>query len=63
MDFPSTSINPIPGEDIRAPLASGYLISTIPPGNLPSEFWGHDKPQSVCHMFKVRGGCVGGLPL
>ena len=54
MDFPNANITAIPGEDIRAPLATGYLISTVPPGHLPNEFWGHDKPQSVCHMFKVR---------
>lgn len=49
IEIPSTTYK----EDVRAPLATGYLISTTPPGNLPTEFWGHDKPQSMCHMFKV----------
>ena len=54
MDFQTTNFGTTPGgEDARAPLATGYLISTTPPGNLPSEFWGHDKPQTVCNMFKV----------
>ena len=41
-------------EDVRAPLAVGFLISTTPPGLLPEEFWGHDRPQTMCSMFKVR---------
>ena len=40
-------------EDVRAPLAVGFLISTTPPGLLPEEFWGHDRPQTMCSMFKV----------
>jgi hypothetical protein len=57
MDIQTTSINPLPGEDAKAPLASSYLISTVPSGSLPNEFWGHDKPQSVCQMFKTLLHC------
>ena len=35
------------------PKAVGYLISTSPPGYLPEEFWGYDRSQSNCSMFKV----------
>lgn len=44
------------GEDTIAK-ATGYLISTAPPGQLPKEFWGHSRPHSFCTMFKVSGGC------
>ena len=48
-------LNPV-SED-TSPKATGYLISTSPPGNLPQEFWGHDRPQSFCSMFKVLLHC------
>jgi hypothetical protein len=35
------------------PEAVGYLISTSPPGHLPEEFWGYERSQSSCSMFKV----------
>ena len=42
------------GVEDTLPKATGYLISSSPPGDLPDEFWGHDKPQTLCSMFKVR---------
>ena len=52
--FQNTQLGVTPGtEDVRAPLAVGFLISTTPPGLLPEEFWGHDRPQTICTMFKV----------
>lgn len=47
---------PAAAED-TSPKATGYLISTSPPGDLPLEFWGHDRPQSFCSMFKVMLHC------
>ena len=44
-------------EENTSPKATGYLISTSPPGDLPTEFWGHDRPQSFCSMFKVLLHC------
>ncbi len=46
----------IPVED-TGPKATGYLISTAPPGELPNEFWGHEKPQNLCSIFKVLLHC------
>ena len=44
----------VAGAEDTVPKAVGYLISTSPPGYLPEEFWGYEKPQSSCSMFKVR---------
>lgn len=45
------------GVEDCTPKAMGYLISTSPTGDLPEEFWGHDRPQTVCSMFKVLLHC------
>ena len=45
------------GTEDTSPKATGYLISTSPSGDLPLEFWGHDRPQSFCSMFKVLLHC------
>ena len=46
----------VPVED-TGPKATGYLISTSPPGDLPNEFWGHEKPHNFCSIFKVLLHC------
>lgn len=46
-----------PVTEDMSPKATGYLISTSPSGDLPLEFWGHDRPQSFCSMFKVLLHC------
>ena len=43
----------VAGAEDSIPKAVGYLISTSPPGHLPEEFWGYEKSQSSCSMFKV----------
>ena len=53
-DFHSTLAQ---GMDNVTPKATGYLISTSPTGELPDGFWGHDRPQTVCSMFKVLLHC------
>jgi hypothetical protein len=45
----------VAGAEDSIPKAVGYLISTSPTGYLPEEFWGYEKSQSSCSMFKV--GC------
>lgn len=45
------------GNEDTSPKATGYLISTSPPGDLPLEFWGHDRPQGFCSMFKILLHC------
>ena len=52
-DFPNTQLGMAQGMEDALPKATGYLISTSPPGKLPEEFWGHDKPQTSCSLFKV----------
>ena len=52
-DFPSTQLGVAQGMEDTLPKATGYLISTSPPGQLPDEFFGHDKPQTACSLFKV----------
>lgn len=43
----------VAGAEDSVPKAVGYLISTSPPGHLPEEFWGYERSQSSCSMFKV----------
>ena len=43
----------VSGAANSVPEAVGYLISTSPPGHLPEEFWGYERSQSSCSMFKV----------
>ena len=43
----------VSGSANSVPEAVGYLISTSAPGHLPEEFWGYERSQSSCSMFKV----------
>ena len=43
----------VSGAANSVPVAVGYLISTSPPGHLPEEFWGYERSQCSCSMFKV----------
>ncbi len=56
-DFHSAQLGMGQGAEDSTPKAMGYLISTSPTGELPDEFWGHDRPQTVCSMFKVLLHC------
>ncbi len=59
MDFGEAGIHMGVGQGAEdcTPKAVGYLISTSPTGELPDEFWGHGRPQTVCSMFKVLLHC------
>lgn len=56
-EFRNAPLGMAQGVEETLPKATGYLISTSPPGDLPDEFWGHDKPQTLCTMFKVSSEC------
>jgi len=56
-ELSKTQMDYAPTQEDTSPKATGYLISTAPPGDLPAEFWGHDRPQSTCSMFKVLLHC------
>ena len=56
-EITNSQIGMTPAVEDTSPKATGYLISTSPPGDLPSEFWGHDRPHSYCSMFKVLLHC------
>lgn len=58
-EFQNSQLGFSPASDSEdtSPKATGYLISTSPPGDLPLEFWGHDRPQSFCSMFKILLHC------
>ena len=52
-EAPSGSQVMVSGAANSVPEAVGYLISTTPPGHLPEEFWGYERQQASCSMFKV----------
>ena len=53
----------VAGAEDSVPKAVGYLISTSPPGHLPEEFWGYERSQSSCSMFKVGTHLLCSIPL
>lgn len=56
-ELQNSQIGFTPAVEDTTPKATGYLISTLPPGDLPKEFWGHERPQTCCSMFKVLLHC------
>ncbi len=56
-EIQKTQMGYTPATEDTSPKATGYLISTSPSGDLPLEFWGHDRPQSICSMFKILLHC------